>query len=614
MTNRALLLPISLALLAAACHRAHEGAPSAVDARAPVEPPMVRLAEQVRVAVPALLEVPEDALAVPVAPQPPAVPIAGQRLADYEALRPKSVLDLQPWRREVSPEEGVTLIDLHPRHHRWLLLQVGDQTYHLENPAPETLLVDLAASNPSGLALVHLGDHRTIHCAPWKGVPTELEAARADPRAYVPICEHLLLRNPVRGRRSTLEWSAQFVRDHFAGAEHLTELVKRTTGGRFRVQADVEEVRAAAPGAVGPIAVRLLDEHAGASVGRGSLGLPLEETATHLPAGRYHPVREQPGVSVALVSPRMVAQPDDPADRALLGSIDEREADALVVLVALDLGAFELDFEVGTEHPGVAWSPRAPPERTDRALPGPDGIGDLAPLARTGQVSPFLAHRLAGTFVGGFKRDHAAFRSGPLVEGYGASHYGVIQDGVIHSKLQPGLSTLVVWDDGEVDVLTWAAALDAELDRVRHARQNGVPLVERRDGVPRAGTLVGAWRDGNWGGSVHGDLRSLRAAACLQRGPRGPHLIYGYFTAATPRTMARVLLAAGCEDAIHLDMNALEHTYLALYDHGVDGRWTVHHLDTGMAVLDKEQRGVTLPRFVALADNRDFFLLLRREP
>lgn len=297
-------------------------------------------------------------------------------------------------------------------------------------------------------------------------------------------------------------------------------------------------------------------------VARANLGLPVEAVGPRVQAGRYLPVRGHPGVWAALVTPRL-AQP--------------------------------------------------PQHEDDRALPGPDGIGDLQPLARTGQVSPAAAPHLVATFTGGFKRDHAAFRTGPLAEAYGGSHYGVVQHGVVQSKLRPGLSTLVVWDGGAVELLTWSTDLDAELDRVRHARQNGVPLVETRNGAPRAGALVGDWRGGNWSGSVTGELRSLRAGACLQRGPAGDHLIYGYFTAATPRGIAQVFLAAGCEHAIHLDMNALEHTYLALYDRAADGAWTVHHLDREMAVLDKQRKGIVLPRFVAFADNRDFFMVLRKE-
>jgi hypothetical protein len=58
-------------------------------------------------------------------------------------------------------------------------------------------------------------------------------------------------------------------------------------------------------------------------------------------------------------------------------------------------------------------------------------------------------------------------------------------------------------------------------------------------------------------------------------------------------------------------MNALEHTYLALY-RDQDGFPLPEHLSTGMDVLDKLQGDTVLPRFAAFSDNRDFFYLLRR--
>ncbi len=77
--------------------------------------------------------------------------------------------------------------------------------------------------------------------------------------------------------------------------------------------------------------------------------------------------------------------------------------------------------------------------------------------------------------------------------------------------------------------------------------------------------------------------------------------------------MARVFAAYGCSYAMSTDMNALEHTYLALYrveDKGLQ----IDHLIQGMDVLDEVVDGQTLPRFLGFADNRDFFYLVRREP
>jgi hypothetical protein len=62
-----------------------------------------------------------------------------------------------------------------------------------------------------------------------------------------------------------------------------------------------------------------------------------------------------------------------------------------------------------------------------------------------------------------------------------------------------------------------------------------------------------------------------------------------------------------------LDMNALEHTYLALYVRR-GGEVHVAHLIPGMTEVDKTGAGGKLiPRFIGFPDNRDFFYLIRRE-
>jgi hypothetical protein len=126
-----------------------------------------------------------------------------------------------------------------------------------------------------------------------------------------------------------------------------------------------------------------------------------------------------------------------------------------------------------------------------------------------------------------------------------------------------------------------------------------------------AGRLVDQWGAGNWSGSVDEQLRTLRAGACMVAHEGRRFLVYGYFSSATPRAMARVFLAYGCDYAMHLDMNALEHTYLALYPRSGSQR-EVEHLVPGMAVLDKRLGSALLPRFLGYADGRDFFYLVHK--
>ena len=58
-------------------------------------------------------------------------------------------------------------------------------------------------------------------------------------------------------------------------------------------------------------------------------------------------------------------------------------------------------------------------------------------------------------------------------------------------------------------------------------------------------------------------------------------------------------------------MNALEHTYLALYRR-VGSQLSVDYLITGMSEVDKTVSGGAVPRFLGYPDNRDFFFVMRR--
>ena len=103
----------------------------------------------------------------------------------------------------------------------------------------------------------------------------------------------------------------------------------------------------------------------------------------------------------------------------------------------------------------------------------------------------------------------------------------------------------------------------------------------------------------------------MRSGVCIQDTPAGRYLMYSYFSSAMPSAMANVYAAYGCSYAMLLDMNALEHTYLAVHD-VEEGQFTVHHLVSGMDVLDQKRSSGVYARFVGYADNRDFFTVLRK--
>jgi hypothetical protein len=547
--------------------------------------------------------------------------------ARYEADAPKSILELQPFRRTQVEAAGVggsaTLVDLNPDTGVWFLLTLqvagGNRSFHLENPRPGEQRPRLASGAGHALVLLE-GLSGGEPCELWRAEAGEVHDALADAARtglpYAPLCGgRLYLRNAVTGHRSSLERITDFLRNHVYGGEKIISFVKEEVYHDAFLQPGVEgpqgQCLAAAAGPDGPLLAATAPRADARCLLPGGLGLDVEGMVSGLAPGRWYPLRDLPDVLVSAVTPGDLA-PGYLAGVAHVNRLDDVESGALVYLVAFDLARFDLHFALGTDHPRLDWSARAPDKVFDPSLPGPDGVAGPAPLIMNGLVNPLDFERTAAAFAGGFKREHGAFHSGQLSLVNHGSHYGFVQEGVILSKLQPGLATLVAMSDNRVDLKTWSQDDNATLGQVRYARQNGVPLIERdprRGSVP--GTAVDLWGAGNWSGSADKDLRTVRAGVCLQETPQRRYLVHGYFSAATPSAMARVFQAYGCSYAMALDMNALEHTYLALYVHR-GGALVVEHLMQGMEQVDAHSHGTMVPRFLAVPDDRDFFYLTRK--
>ncbi|HVW69393.1 MAG TPA: hypothetical protein VHB68_10490 [Steroidobacteraceae bacterium] len=535
---------------------------------------------------------------------------------------PTSIIELQPFRRVTSTHDGAaTLVDLNPNINAWFVLDVaaagGRRSYHLENPDPTGSRVSLDESG--GLRLQTRDG--SFSCPLWSTQGVEaLEAARRSALPFVPLCqEKLYLRNTVAGTYTRLEGITNFLRDHVWGGDHIVNFVRE----QFYRDAFLEKGRdLSSAGQVSPETAQTgapleaaLDAGARESIVPENLGLDVRGMERGLLLGAWYPVTGAPVIYVSVVRPGALAPSILSSFRDRVARLDAVESNAIDYLVGFDVEQLELRFALGTDHPRVDWSGRELPQMHDARLPGPDGIGSTTPLARTGMVSPANTARTVATFAGGFKREHGAFHYGALANRNHGSHYGFIEEGVVFSRLVPGLATLYALEDGSVGMKTWADSDAALLDRVRYARQNGVALIETvrpgAAGVP--GPLVAQWGAGNWSGSADEQLRSLRAGVCLQQTPRRQFLIYGYFSTATPSAMARVFQAYQCQYAMHLDMNALEHTYLAVYTRQ-RGQLLVQHLIQGMAEVDRKGGEQWAPRFLGFPDDRDFFYVLRRAP
>jgi hypothetical protein len=563
-------------------------------------------------------------------PQEPPPEVLARQQAQFEADVPKTILELQPFRSEsqvattgANGANGTaTLLNLNPYVGTWYLLSLDwgatgkPRQYHLESPHPQNLR--LVPAEPGVVKLVGTGGFScSLSIERNHGL---LDDAAASDLAYAPLCKGTLYaRNPVSGHATSLERATDFLRNHVWGGEKVITFVKREVyRDHFLEKADSVDV----PGAVAepsststPLVPPLAPENAGRGIVAEHLGLDLAASTSDLSPGRWYAVRDLPAVSVSVIAPEYLDASVRLARWATVNSLDSVESSALVYLVAFDTERLAFHYALGTQHPGLGWSDRPPQSSRDPRLPGPDGVDSAAPLVTTGMVSPEDVNTTVAAFVGGFKRPHGAFRYGPLALQNHGSHYGFIQQGVIFSKLQPGLATALIMDDGSMDLHTWTAADRLLLPRIRDARQNGVPLIEydTTSHTSTPGKLVNLWGPGNWSGSAGEDLRSLRAGLCLQENGSHRFLIYGYFSAATPSTMARVFQAYHCRYAMHLDMNALEHTYLALYVHRNNQR-VVEHLIDEMQVVDRSNKGGDFaPRFLSFPDDRDFFYVTRNE-
>lgn len=537
--------------------------------------------------------------------------VAEDQKKQYDADVPKTIIELQQFRQTTSigTRDGVvTLIDLNPAIHVWYVLKIGDRAWHLENANPAGARIQLDEKSPAGIAIAE-GNKKTP--CDFLGGNT-LEQARNSQIAYYPLCNgRVYLRNPTKGHRTALETATEFLRDQVWGGEKVIVMFHHLMADRYRATGEFESGGASKePTGQGerPPAALIDPQFADRKVMAGNLGIALDpEERKGLIPGVWYPAAANPGVYASILQPNFIPSSILQSYRSTVNNLDGVEASALCYLIAFDLDRFDLSYAMGTEHPEVNWSDRATGAMKEARLPGPDGIGNIAPLISTGLIRPDIGARTVAAFTGGFKRTHGAFRYGDLALRNHASHYGFIENGVVFSKLQPGLATLFVLDDGKVEMKTWTEADNALLARIRHARQNGVPLIE--SGNP--GALVGRWGPGNWSGSEDEKLRTIRAGIAVRESHGKRFLIYAVFSDATPSAMARVFQAYQSSYAMLLDMNALEHTYLAVYRRS-GNELTVDHLIEGMRELDKSASNENVPRFLGFSDNRDFFYVTRR--
>lgn len=198
---------------------------------------------------------------------------------------------------------------------------------------------------------------------------------------------------------------------------------------------------------------------------------------------------------------------------------------AQAAVVRIDLSKVNLHFVLGTQEPVAA--------------PG------TRPIARTGAIPTLdqAPDSLLIAFNGGFKSIHG--------------HYGVQLNGTNVITPQYGLASLVIYDNGAINLGAWGIEI-TDTQHIVAIRQNCPMLVD-------SGTINPSVTDGNrkeWGYTVKNLDTTWRSGIGVTKD--GRFLIYATGNSLTVESLGRALLMAGAYNGMQLDINGF-YTRFAIY-------------------------------------------------
>jgi hypothetical protein len=246
---------------------------------------------------------------------------------------------------------------------------------------------------------------------------------------------------------------------------------------------------------------------------------------------------------------------------------DEERPYARVLLVAMDLRQLDFQMEAGVEDP--------------EPLTGPHGFGRIP-------RDPLLYRRVAAAFNGAFKTEHG--------------HYGMMVHKRVLLPPVPGSATVVVLGDGRVGFGTWgsdrsvggiAGVGDDEIDSFR---QNLDPLIDRGQVNPTGRNL--------WGFTLPGKgAQTERTGLCVTA---SNHLLYAWGDDLSASSLAKAMKMAGCDYAMHLDMNPYHTGFIFMAVDDLSGsKYRSQLLTTAMSI--------PADRYIQYAP-KDFFYVLVHDP
>jgi hypothetical protein len=234
-----------------------------------------------------------------------------------------------------------------------------------------------------------------------------------------------------------------------------------------------------------------------------------------------------------------------------------------VLLVAMDMRQLELDMEAGVEDP--------------EPLTGPPGPGRIP-------RDPAIYRRVAAAFNGAFKTEHG--------------HYGMMVHKRVLLPPVPSSATVVVLDDGRVGFGTWgpdrkvggiAGIAD---EAITSFRQNLDPLVDSGSVNPTGRNL--------WGFTLPGKgAQTERSGLCVTA---AGHLVYAWGDDVNAHALGKAMQMAGCDYAMHLDMNPYHTGFLfTAIDDLPSRKYKSQLLSSGMSI--------PVDRYIQYSP-KDFFYVL----
>ena len=330
----------------------------------------------------------------PEAPSASEEPLVGPRAdwSGYHGTGLRTVVDVQPYAQRSTldlsqtggPFTSAELVNLQPAVGDWYLLNLtgpeGTEIWHLHSlgwqittdpaDAAALWLTRPAPVEPGAEVALEPGAEPTrerVRCTMFTAPAAE--AARSGDEArlgYLPLCQgRIYRRTQLEGRKTTIEWASDLLRDNVWGGEKLTVFVRDTFfKDRYLQRGDLDEGSDDEAPQVGPPRPKLTDAALKGTLVPENLGLPVPEGP--MLAGKWVELDDQPGMFATVLQPQLV----HPDVTASLGDgirpLQAEEKDALVYLVAFDLDQFQLDYELGTDHRHELFDPRLRATAPDR--------------------------------------------------------------------------------------------------------------------------------------------------------------------------------------------------------------------------------------------------------